>query len=145
LATDEFPPGFLFGSSTAAHQVEGGNANNDWRDGSTPRDRPQQVRCRSDAADGGASPERRGVSTSIVINEVDYDQPSTATVEFLELKNVSGSPINLRAKGACGNTATASATRNRDRAGKHVGGRRQSAVRWRITVRPTSRETTIAT
>ncbi len=26
----EFPEGFLFGSSTAAHQVEGGNANNDW-------------------------------------------------------------------------------------------------------------------
>jgi beta-glucosidase len=32
LATDEFPPGFFFGSSTAAHQVEGGNANNDWWD-----------------------------------------------------------------------------------------------------------------
>ncbi len=26
----DFPEGFLFGSSTAAHQVEGGNANNDW-------------------------------------------------------------------------------------------------------------------
>ena len=26
----DFPPGFLFGSSTAAHQVEGGNLNNDW-------------------------------------------------------------------------------------------------------------------
>ena len=26
----DFPDGFLFGSSTAAHQVEGGNANNDW-------------------------------------------------------------------------------------------------------------------
>jgi beta-glucosidase len=25
-----FPAGFLFGSSTAAHQVEGGNTNNDW-------------------------------------------------------------------------------------------------------------------
>ena len=27
------------------------------------------------------------VSTSLVINEVDYDQPSTDTAEFLELKN----------------------------------------------------------
>jgi beta-glucosidase len=26
----DFPEGFYFGSSTAAHQVEGGNANNDW-------------------------------------------------------------------------------------------------------------------
>jgi beta-glucosidase len=26
----DFPEGFLFGSSTAAHQVEGGNHNNDW-------------------------------------------------------------------------------------------------------------------
>jgi beta-glucosidase len=26
----DFPEGFLFGSSTAAHQVEGGNVNNDW-------------------------------------------------------------------------------------------------------------------
>ena len=26
----DFPEGFLFGSSTAAHQVEGGNTNNDW-------------------------------------------------------------------------------------------------------------------
>jgi beta-glucosidase len=26
----DFPDGFLFGSSTAAHQVEGGNVNNDW-------------------------------------------------------------------------------------------------------------------
>ena len=25
-----FPPGFLFGTATAAHQVEGGNWNNDW-------------------------------------------------------------------------------------------------------------------
>jgi uncharacterized protein len=35
------------------------------------------------------------VSTSLVINEVDYDQASTDTAEFLELKNVSASPINL--------------------------------------------------
>jgi len=26
----DFPDGFLWGSSTAAHQVEGGNVNNDW-------------------------------------------------------------------------------------------------------------------
>jgi uncharacterized protein len=34
-------------------------------------------------------------STSLVINEVDYDQPGTDTAEFLELKNVSGAAINL--------------------------------------------------
>jgi beta-glucosidase/6-phospho-beta-glucosidase/beta-galactosidase len=26
----DFPDGFLWGSATAAHQVEGGNVNNDW-------------------------------------------------------------------------------------------------------------------
>jgi predicted extracellular nuclease len=36
-------------------------------------------------------------STSLVINEVDYDQPSTDTAEFLELKNVSGAAIDLDA------------------------------------------------
>src|SRR5215213_6002652 len=34
-------------------------------------------------------------STTLVINEVDYDQPSTDTAEFLELKNVSGAAIDL--------------------------------------------------
>jgi uncharacterized protein len=34
-------------------------------------------------------------STSLVINEVDYDQPSTDLAEFFEVKNVSGAPINL--------------------------------------------------
>ncbi|HWL32843.1 MAG TPA: ExeM/NucH family extracellular endonuclease [Gaiellaceae bacterium] len=34
-------------------------------------------------------------STSLVINEVDYDQPGLDTAEFFELKNVSGSAINL--------------------------------------------------
>jgi uncharacterized protein len=34
-------------------------------------------------------------STSLVVNEVDYDQPSTDTAEFLEIKNVAPSAINL--------------------------------------------------
>jgi len=34
-------------------------------------------------------------STTLVINEVDYDQPSTDAAEFLEIKNVSTSAINL--------------------------------------------------
>jgi len=34
-------------------------------------------------------------STTLVINEVDYDQPSIDTAEFLELKNVSASAIDL--------------------------------------------------
>ena len=33
----DFPEGFTFGTSAAAHQVEGGNVNNDWWAGSTPR------------------------------------------------------------------------------------------------------------
>jgi uncharacterized protein len=37
----------------------------------------------------------RAVSTTVVVNEVDYDQPSTDMAEFLELKNVSTSPISL--------------------------------------------------
>jgi len=28
----KFPDNFLWGSATAAHQVEGGNKNNDWYD-----------------------------------------------------------------------------------------------------------------
>jgi uncharacterized protein len=34
-------------------------------------------------------------STTLVINEVDYDQPSTDAAEFLEIKNVSTSAIDL--------------------------------------------------
>lgn len=34
-------------------------------------------------------------STSLVINEIDYDQPSTDTAEFVEIKNISTSAINL--------------------------------------------------
>jgi uncharacterized protein len=37
----------------------------------------------------------RAASTTVVINEVDYDQASTDTAEFLELKNISSSAINL--------------------------------------------------
>jgi uncharacterized protein len=37
----------------------------------------------------------QALSTTVVINEVDYDQASTDTAEFLELENVSGSAINL--------------------------------------------------
>ncbi len=32
---------------------------------------------------------------TLVINEIDYDQPSTDNAEFIEIKNTSGSPINL--------------------------------------------------
>jgi uncharacterized protein len=35
------------------------------------------------------------ISTTIVINEIDYDQASTDAAEFLELKNISGGSINL--------------------------------------------------
>jgi uncharacterized protein len=37
----------------------------------------------------------RASSTTLVINEIDYDQVGTDTAEFLELKNVSSSTINL--------------------------------------------------
>ncbi|MDO9231038.1 MAG: DUF5011 domain-containing protein [bacterium] len=35
------------------------------------------------------------VVSSLVINEIDYDQPSTDTAEFIEIKNTSGGSINL--------------------------------------------------
>jgi uncharacterized protein len=41
------------------------------------------------------APGAGAVSGSLVINEVDYDQPSTDTAEFLELRNVSASAISL--------------------------------------------------
>jgi predicted extracellular nuclease len=37
----------------------------------------------------------QAVSTTLVVNEVDYDQESTDTAEFLELKNVSAAAIDL--------------------------------------------------
>lgn len=36
-----------------------------------------------------------GGSGSLVINEIDYDQPSTDTTEFIEIKNISQAAINL--------------------------------------------------
>ena len=41
------------------------------------------------------APGAGAASTSLVISEVDYDQPSTDDAEFLELRNISGSAINL--------------------------------------------------
>jgi uncharacterized protein len=41
------------------------------------------------------APGAGAVSSSLVINEVDYDQPSTDAAEFLELRNVSASAISL--------------------------------------------------
>jgi uncharacterized protein len=35
------------------------------------------------------------VSTSVVVNEIDYDQPSTDAAEFIELKNVGSSALDL--------------------------------------------------
>jgi len=35
------------------------------------------------------------VSSTLVVNEIDYDQASTDTAEFLEIKNVSGAPLAL--------------------------------------------------
>jgi hypothetical protein len=34
-------------------------------------------------------------SATVVINEIDYDQPSTDAAEFIELKNVGTAPVNL--------------------------------------------------
>ena len=41
------------------------------------------------------APSAGAASSSLVINEVDYDQPSDDLAEFIELKNVSGSEISL--------------------------------------------------
>lgn len=37
----------------------------------------------------------RAASSTLVVNEVDYDQPGTDSAEFLEIKNVSGSAVSL--------------------------------------------------
>lgn len=44
---------------------------------------------------GAHTPDRPQVSTSLVVNEIDYDQPSTDNAEFVELLNVGSSPIDL--------------------------------------------------
>ena len=43
------------------------------------------------AASGCSQP----VRNPVIINEIDYDQPGSDTAEFIELKNVSGSPVDL--------------------------------------------------
>src|SRR5437870_1440573 len=40
---------------------------------------------------GGAAPAR----AQLVVNEIDYDQPGTDLAEFIEIKNVSASSVNL--------------------------------------------------
>ena len=37
----------------------------------------------------------RAASSTLVVNEIDYDQPGTDAAEFLEIKNVSGAPVDL--------------------------------------------------
>ena len=46
-------------------------------------------------ASPGLSRSVSAASSTLVINEVDYDQPSTDTMEFIEIKNVSASAIDL--------------------------------------------------
>lgn len=48
-----------------------------------------------DDTDCIGTPECSGITGSLVINEIDYDQPGTDAAEFIEIKNVSGSPIDL--------------------------------------------------
>jgi beta-glucosidase/6-phospho-beta-glucosidase/beta-galactosidase len=48
-----FPPDFLSGNATAAHQLEGQNQNNDWRTGRYREDfdRATQARAKKSVAD----------------------------------------------------------------------------------------------
>jgi len=48
-----------------------------------------------DAASASADDVQPLVSNTLVINEIDYDQPSTDTAEFVEILNVSGAAIDL--------------------------------------------------
>jgi hypothetical protein len=41
------------------------------------------------------TPALEAASTTLVINEIDYDQPGTDAAEFIELKNVGSSAIGL--------------------------------------------------
>jgi predicted extracellular nuclease len=63
------------------------------------------------------APVGSAASTTLVINEVDYDQPSTDTAEFFELKNVSSGSINLdayRVEGINGNAGGSAVYRTVD-------------------------------
>src|ERR671919_1173898 len=42
-----------------------------------------------------ASGSARASSTTLVVNEIDYDQPGTDDAEFVEIKNVSGASVSL--------------------------------------------------
>ncbi len=55
----------------------------------TPEAASPVARASAPGADGTAA------STTLVINEIDYDQSGTDTAEFVEIKNVSGAGINL--------------------------------------------------
>ena len=50
MAATDFPPGFVWGTATAAHQIEGGNVNNDWWDFEHAADTPC-VESSGDACD----------------------------------------------------------------------------------------------
>ena len=43
----------------------------------------------------GAMPAEAQTTSTLVINEIDYDQPSTDTAEYLEIKNVTEQAIDL--------------------------------------------------
>ena len=51
------------------------------------------------ASAGSCNPGQTFVSlgTALVINEIDYDQPSTDWAEFVEIKNTGGAATNLDA------------------------------------------------
>lgn len=40
-------------------------------------------------------PPAQAASSTLVVNEIDYDQPGTDASEFVEIKNVSAGPLNL--------------------------------------------------
>ena len=48
-------------------------------------------------------------SAQLVINEIDYDQPSTDTAEFIEIKNTGATSVNLGGWNSAWSTARAAA------------------------------------
>ena len=44
---------------------------------------------------GVAEPAKAGAAPTLVVNEVDYDQPGTDIAEYIEIKNVSGASVSL--------------------------------------------------